>query len=87
MFYGNRNLKYRFYGKISYTIDKGHPDIKCVEDWTEDKVFAFEDYYSFDTNYTKDEVESYIKHDLMLVAGGGYNTDHIHNVNFEIRQA
>ena len=83
----NRNLKYRFYGKITYTIDKGHPDVKCVENWTEDKVLEFADHYTFTMDYTKDEIESYIKHDLMLVAGGGYNAEHIHNVNFEIRQA
>ena len=83
----NRNLKYRFHGKITFIMDKVHPDVKCVEDWTEDKVMKFADYYEFSTDYTKDEIESYIKHDLMLVAGGGYNTDHIHNVTFEIKQA
>ncbi len=83
----NRNLKRRFYGKITYTIDKGHPDVNCVDDWTEDKVLDFEDYYIVSMDYAKEEIESYIKHDLMLVAGGGYNTEHIHNVNFEIRQA
>lgn len=83
----NRNLKYRFHGKITFIMDKEHPDVKCVEDWTEDKVMKFADYYEFSTDYTKDEIESYIKHDLMLVAGGGYNTDHIHNVTFEIKQA
>lgn len=83
----NRNLKYRFHGKIAFTMDKERPDVKCVEDWTEDKVLTFEDYYEFSMDYTKDEIESYIKHDLMLVAGGGYNTYHIHNVTFEIRQA
>lgn len=83
----NRNLKYRFHGKITFTMDKEHPDVKCVEDWTEDKVMKFADYYEFSTDYTRDEIESYIKHDLMLIAGGGYNTDHIHNVTFEIKQA
>lgn len=83
----NGNLKCRFHGKITFTMDKEHPDVKCVEDWTEDKVMKFADYYEFSTDYTKDEIESYIKHDLMLVAGGGYNTDHIHNVTFEIKQA
>jgi hypothetical protein len=68
-------------------MDKEHPDVKCVEDWTEDKVMKFADYYEFSTDYTRDEIESYIKHDLMLIAGGGYNTDHIHNVTFEIKQA
>lgn len=83
----NRNLKRRFHGKVTYTIDKGHPDVRCVDDWTEEKVLDFEDYYTFGMEYTREEVESYIKHDLILVAGGGYNTEHIHNVNFEIRQA
>lgn len=83
----NTNLRRRFYGKITFTMDKEHPDIKCVENWTEDKVFEFADYYEFSMDYTKDEIESYIKQDLKLVAGGGYDTEHIHNVNFEIRQA
>lgn len=62
--------------------------IKYVKDWTEDKVMTFEDEYYFDMDmgYTHDEIVSHIKHDLMLVAGGGYITDHIHNVEFEIHQ-
>ena len=79
-------MKYQYYGKISFTMDKNHPDIKHVNDWTEDKVFTFEDKYYFDTCYEHDEIVSYIKHDLMLVAGGGYNKDHIHNVVFDIHQ-
>ena len=83
----NADLKYRFYGKITYTIDREHPDVRYVKDWAEDKVLEFEDHYYFGTDYTVDEVKSYIEHDLMLVAGGGYKTDHVHNVKFEIRQA
>ena len=83
----NRNLKRRFRGKITFTMDKDHPDVKFLKNWTEDTVMDFADYYEFSMDYTMDEIESYIKHDLMLVAGGGYNTDHIHDVNFEIRQA
>ena len=37
-------------------------------------------------DYTKEEIESYIKRDLRLVAGGGYNSDHIHNVTFDIER-
>ena len=62
-------------------------EISPYLNWTEDTVMDFADYYEFSMDYTMDEIESHIKHDLMLVAGGGYNTDHIHNVNFEIRQA
>jgi hypothetical protein len=83
----NKNLKHRFYAKISYTMDEEHPDIKCVPDWTENKIYTFEDVYYFHNNYTKEEVETYIKRDMELVAGGGYNADHIHNVTFEIKQA
>lgn len=74
----------KYYGKISFTIDKGHPDIKYVDDWTEDKVLTFADTYTFNDDYTEEEIIPYIKRDLSLVAGGGYNTDHISNVTFEI---
>lgn len=75
-------------GKITYTIDKQHPDIQYVKDWREDKVFTFEDVYTFTTeDITTEQIKSYIKSDLKLVAGGGYDTEHIHNVKFEIKKA
>ena len=74
----------KYHGKISFTIDKGHPDIKHVEDWTEDKILTFADTYTFNDDYTEESIIQYIKRDLSLVAGGGYNTDHIHNVAFDI---
>ena len=74
----------KYHGKISFTIDKSHPDIKYVTDWEEDKVFTLDDVYTFDDSYTEEEIIPYIKRDLSLVAGGGYNTDHISNVTFEI---
>ena len=81
----------KYHGKITYTIDKTHPDIKYVEDYTEEKIFTFEDTYSFDESLNfewqeESNIKAYIKKDLMLVAGGGYNTDHIHNVKFEINR-
>ena len=79
-------MKIAYRGKITFAIDKNHPDIKCLNDWAEDKIYTFEDEYYFNTHYTTSEIISYIQNDLMLVAGGGYNTKHIHNVNFEIKQ-
>lgn len=79
-------MKCKYYGKISYTIDDKHPDIKYVENWSENKVFTFEDVYHLNDDYTYEEVIDHIKHDLKLVAGGGYNVDHIHNVTFEIER-
>lgn len=76
----------KYHGKISFTIDKGHPDIKYVSDWEEDKVLTIEDTYTFNSDYSKENIIAYIKRDLSLVAGGGYNTDHIHNVTFEIEK-
>lgn len=78
--------KMKYYGKIFFTMDKNHPDIKCVEDWTENKLYTFEDTYTFKGKYTKEEIMHYIKRDLMLVAGGGYNTEHIHGVEFRIKE-
>ena len=54
------------------------------KDWMEDKMLSFDDTYTFDDNYTQEDCINYIKRDLKLVAGGGYNSDHIHNVTFEI---
>ena len=76
----------KYYGKIIYTMDDKHPDIKYVKDWTEDKVFDFEDVYTFSNDYEEENIIEYIKRDLKLVVGGGYNTDHIHNVKFEIKK-
>ena len=71
-------------GKIEYTIDKDHPDIKFVPDWTANKVFTYEDKYVFNDAYSEDDMWNYIKTDLALVAGGGYNADHIHNIKYTI---
>lgn len=79
-------MKIRYSGEISCTIDNEHPDIKCVENWSEDTIFIFSDTYMFDYPCDKDEVIAYIQRDLSLVAGGGYNTKHIHNVSFKIEQ-
>lgn len=77
----------KYYGKIMYTIDKEHPDIGYVENWRADKIFDFDDVYAFEDDSVSDDYAiDCIKHDLMLVAGGGYNASHIHNVQFEIHK-
>ena len=74
----------KIHGKISYTVDTGHPDIQYIKDWSESKILTFDDVYTFDDCYTFEDVEGYVKNDLSLIAGGGYNSKHIHNVKFEI---
>ena len=74
-------MKYEIKVKLSCTIDENHPDIRYVDDWSPDKVFDFEDTYYFDIEtWPLKEAREYAQHDLALVAGGGYNTKHIHNV-------
>ena len=73
-----------FRGRIFYTMDKRHPDFGCVKN--PDEVQNYEDVYTFTTDWNGDttKCKSYIKNDLRLVAGGGYNDWYIHNVRFEI---
>ncbi len=74
--------------KISYTIKETHPDKDyVVGGWSPDKVFDFEDKYFFNTNdYSEEEIMAIIKDDLRLVAGGGYNWNHIDNIKFLIEE-
>lgn len=80
----------KYNAKIYYTMDENHPDLDYVKDWTEDKEFVFSDTYTFNDEIYGDEDEemilNYIKRDLRLVAGGGYNSEHIHNVRFDIKR-
>lgn len=81
----------KYYGKITYEIDENHPDVIYIAGgWHKGKVFKHEDTYEFDERLYSPEDHNmfvnYIKKDLKLIAGGGYNADHIHNVKFEIRR-
>ena len=81
----------KYYGKITYEIDENHSDVNYVDGgWHKGKVLEFEDTYEFDERLYSpkdyDMIINYIERDLKLVAGGGYNTDHSHNVKVEIRR-
>ena len=68
-------------GVIYYKVKKNHPDLKYIPEEERDKMHEFCDIYNIDTVcfYGRDHIESYIKRDLKLVAGGGYDTDTIKN--------
>lgn len=74
--------------KITYTMDEEHPDIQYVKDWTPEKVFEFSDTYFINKDYFngEDHIRDYIINDLKLVAGGGYDCKHIHNVRIVIKK-
>ena len=69
---------------INYKIGKDHPDRVRDAEWAEDKVYNFSDTYYFKHGAFEDEAREYIKNDLMLIAGGGYDTKHISVVSIQI---
>lgn len=75
---------------IFYTIDRNHPDINYMENKSTKTVRTFKDTYIFDkcrcAFETITEMKNYIRNDLKLIAGGGYDTKHIHNVRFEFEE-
>lgn len=66
-------------GVIYYKVKNNHPDLKYIPEDERDKTHEFCDIYNIDTDcfFGRDDIEHYIKHDLALVAGGGYETDTI----------
>ena len=69
-------------GVVHYKMKKNHPDLQCIPEDERDKTFEFCDIYTIDTDCFdgREDIEAYIKHDLKLVAGGGYSTDTIKDV-------
>ena len=62
---------------ITFDTTATHPDTKNA------KAMTFKDTYNFNSDMfdnTMDNMKSYISRDLRLVAGGGYNDQHIENV-------
>ena len=69
----------RFLATIYYTAKETHPDRQYMKDWEPSKVYSYSDTYNFDDDIWTDEesMRNHMRHDMALVAGGGYNTDHI----------
>ena len=74
----------KYEGTIVYMIAPGHPDRKYVKDIG--KTFSYTDTFTFDKEFPREMVEDYIRRELALVAGGGYDTEHIYNVNVTIKK-
>ena len=78
----------RFKARITYTIDKDHLFYNCYPPDERNGTFEHSSAYVMNDNYFNgyEEMTKYIIHDLLLIAGGGYNYDHVHNVKFEITE-
>ena len=77
----------KYFGEISYTIDKDHVDVNELEGWKEDDVLTLSGTYCFDDEeYTEEEAIESVKNELETVANMGNDGNHIHNVSFYIRK-
>ena len=63
-------MKMAYDAKILYKMKEGHPDWNCEGS----------------PRYDADYIDSSIRHDLKLVAGGGYNAAYIEVVDVQIRR-
>lgn len=82
-------------GTLYYTVDEGHTDYPFMSDKQKHGVNKVSDTYLFDVYdpidnpsgyWSGDDLEgmkNYVRHDLALVAGGGYTSKHIHIVKTE----
>jgi len=71
----------KYQATIKYDTKENHPDEKNA------KGFTYTDTYTIDTVMFNGDntVQNYIKRDMALVAGGGYDTDTIENVKIDIQ--
>ena len=76
-------MKYK--GTISYRITEDHPDRKYFKGDISERL-TFSDTYTIKEDMSRESIVYHIKNDLALVAGGGYNTDHIRDVQFTIEE-
>lgn len=86
-------------GILKYTVDDKHPDYRFMSDKMKHGINTVSDAYSFDiydpiTNPggywdsdDTDGMKEYVKHDLALVAGGGYSSKHIKVISFTTEPA
>lgn len=84
----------KYSAMIMYTIDTEHPDRQYMENKSTSIIRTYSDVYYFPVeekrsvwyNAEKEAIINYIKRDLRIVAGGGYDSKHIHNVKFDIME-
>ncbi len=75
-------MKKTIKASIYFDTTEGHPDSKGM------KNLEYSDAYRIDTDYFMgyDSIDSFIRQDLALVAGGGYDTDNIENVKYNLKE-
>lgn len=66
-----------FDAKIWFQIDKGHKDYALVPEKMRNSVLTYEDRYTFTDALSDSKIRQKIRKDLLLVAGGGYDWEHV----------
>jgi len=74
----------KYEGTIAYMITENHPDRKYVKDIG--KTFTYSDTFTFNQEFPREVIGDYIRRELALVAGGGYDTEHVYNVSVTIKK-
>ncbi len=75
--------------KLTYTIKPTHPYFEYLaETWTPEKRFTDEETWHINPNYFygEEDIEDFIKKDMLLTAGGGYDWKGIDNIEFEMKE-
>ena len=81
----------KFKATISYRITEDHPDwnLRYFRGYPSRKL-TYTDVYTFNEevskSISKEAIVAYIKADLAIVAGGGYDSDHIRDVDYTIKE-
>lgn len=80
--------KLQYKATLQYKILPTHPNKdQVVGGWNPNKVYEYSDTYTFYIeNIDFECLNNFMKHDLALVAGGGYNTDGIKIVDFTVKK-
>lgn len=78
----------KFNAQIIYKMKPTHPNYNDLPtgQWFRNRVLTYEDEYSIHLDVDDEAIMRYIKSDLKIVAGGGYNADHIDVVDFLIEE-
>ena len=66
-----------FDAKIWFQIDRNHKDYALVPEKMRNSVLTYEDRYTFTDALPDSKIRQKIRKDLLLVAGGGYDRDHV----------
>jgi len=77
----NKPTIQRYKASMTFDTKAIHPDNPNQSNLT------YDDIYSFDIElFDADRIDSFISNDLMLIGGGGYQTDTIKNVKINIER-